>query len=146
MQQGAARQRCGSRKKLAVLPIFYGCRNPAERPPLYFSQYLKSEVNYKLVELEKLHARWSDVFVFGHLFLRNSTIIWPIFFSCGFSICCLATASPAKFPEAIEKSGLIMENPRGIQDLFALEEKFSDMKLGQDWERILRDKIVSVYR
>ena len=34
--RGAARQRCGSRKKLSVLPIFYGCRNPAERPVIVF--------------------------------------------------------------------------------------------------------------
>ena len=57
---------------------------------------------------------------------------------------CIATASPAKFPEAIEKSGLKPYNPPEIQALFALEEKYETMEQGQDWEKMLREKIVQV--
>ena len=57
---------------------------------------------------------------------------------------CIATASPAKFPEAIEKSGLQPYYPPEIQALFELEEKFETMDQGQDWEKMLREKIVQV--
>ena len=57
---------------------------------------------------------------------------------------CIATASPAKFPEAIAKSGLQPYNPPEIQALFELEEKFETMDQGQDWEQMLREKIVQV--
>ena len=57
---------------------------------------------------------------------------------------CIATASPAKFPEAIAKSGLQPYNPPEIQALFELEEKFETMDQGQDWELMLREKIVQV--
>ena len=54
---------------------------------------------------------------------------------------CIATASPAKFPEAIEKSGLKLEMTPEIQKLFEEEEKYEEMKLGQNWENMLRKKI-----
>ena len=70
-----------------------------------------------------------------HLWIANQ-----IFFRSE-SYVCIATASPAKFPEALEKSGVTYVNPPEIQKLFELEEKFDTMDLGQDWEAILRQKI-----
>ena len=61
--------------------------------------------------------------------------------SCDSSYVCIATASPAKFPEAIEKSGVTYVNPPEIQRLFQMPEKFEWMNVGQDWEMILRQKI-----
>ena len=63
-----------------------------------------------------------------------------IFCRTGGSVC-IATASPAKFPEAIEKSGLVPEMTPEIKKLFEQEEKYETMNLGQDWERMLRNKI-----
>ena len=60
------------------------------------------------------------------------------------SYVCIATASPAKFPEAIEKSGLKPYNPPEIQALFQMQEKFETMNRGEDWEKMLRDKVVHV--
>jgi len=67
------------------------------------------------------------------------------------SCICIATASPAKFPEAIQKSGVVYVNPPEIQKLFELEEKFENMDRDQDilvsykkWEQILRKKIESI--
>ena len=57
------------------------------------------------------------------------------------SYVCIATASPAKFPEAIEKSGVSHTTPDEIKQLFNMEEKFDAMDIGQDWEQILRSKI-----
>ena len=57
------------------------------------------------------------------------------------SYICIATASPAKFPEAIEKSGVTYVNPPEIRSLFEMTEKFDTMDVGQDWEDILRRKI-----
>ena len=39
------------------------------------------------------------------------------------SYICIATASPAKFPEAIEKSGVTYVNPPEILSLFEMTEK-----------------------
>ena len=81
-----------------------------------------------------------------YLFLTDFRILisfsfeYYFFFRTGGSVC-IATASPAKFPEAIEKSGLVPEMTPEIKKLFEQEEKYETMNLGQDWERMLRNKI-----
>ena len=76
-------------------------------------------------------------------YLRLKIYELPIFFRDE-SYVCIATASPAKFPEAIEKSGVTYVNPDEIQKLFDMEEKYDRMDQGQDWEKILRSKIEEI--
>lgn len=79
------------------------------------------------------------------LYVLHSWQTWELILfccrSCDSSYVCIATASPAKFPEAIEKSGVTYVNPPEIQRLFQMPEKFEWMNVGQDWEMILRQKI-----
>ena len=70
----------------------------------------------------------------------SKTVHISIFISSGSSVC-IATASPAKFPEAIEKSGLEPIVTPEIQKLLEIDEKYETMNLGQDWETMLRNKI-----
>jgi hypothetical protein len=44
----------------------------------------------------------------------------------------------------VEKSGLKPETTPEIQQLFEMKEKFVDMKLGQDWEKMLKCKIEEI--
>jgi len=53
----------------------------------------------------------------------------------------LATAAPDKFPEAVEKAGLPPTINPDIQKLFNMETRFEWMRVGEDWEAILRKKI-----
>jgi len=56
----------------------------------------------------------------------------------------LATASPDKFPEAVEKSGVTpIKNPE-IEKLFGLETRSGAMNQGDDWEKMLRNKIEEI--
>ncbi|XP_037799546.1 threonine synthase-like 2 [Penaeus monodon] len=55
---------------------------------------------------------------------------------CGY----IATASPAKFPEAVEKAGA-QPVTEGIGHLEDLPTKFTWMKKGEDWYSILRNRI-----
>lgn len=54
---------------------------------------------------------------------------------------CIATASAAKFPEALRKAGLKPDLPPTIAQLFTLPVKYEWMKKGQNWEEMLRQKI-----
>jgi len=56
----------------------------------------------------------------------------------------LATAAPDKFPEAVEKSGVTPRDNPEIEKLFTLETRCDAMNQGDDWERMLRDKIEEI--
>ena len=67
----------------------------------------------------------------------------------------MATASPAKFPEAVEKAIPMKENSTKlrqadptaskVQHLFQMSPKFNnEMKSGADWTKILRAKIEEI--
>ena len=57
---------------------------------------------------------------------------------------CIATASPAKFEEAVLEAGLTPQPTEAIRKLDSLPTRYIDMKKGQDWEKMLRDKIVEI--
>ncbi|XP_013420134.1 threonine synthase-like 2 isoform X2 [Lingula anatina] len=57
---------------------------------------------------------------------------------------CIATASPAKFPEAVTLAGL---TPQPTPEIAALETKptrYIDMNKGEDWTGILKEKIKEI--
>jgi len=57
---------------------------------------------------------------------------------------CVACASPAKFPEALEKAGVeIVENDI-VRAVMKMPTKHEWMRKGEDWEAILRSKIESI--
>ena len=53
----------------------------------------------------------------------------------------VATASPAKFPEALEIAGLEKVLHPRIEKVLKMETKFLDLEKNQDWTRILKDKV-----
>ena len=55
---------------------------------------------------------------------------------------CIATASPAKFEEAVTDAGLTPQPTEAIKRLDGMPQKYTDMKQGEDWEAMLRAKIV----
>jgi len=56
----------------------------------------------------------------------------------------LATASPDKFPESVEKAGVSPNKNPNIEKLFGLETRSGAMKQGDDWEKMLREKIEEI--
>lgn len=54
---------------------------------------------------------------------------------------CVATASPAKFPEAVKAAGIEMPLPPQLAQLLASPTRYTEMKEGDDWDRILRNMI-----
>ena len=57
---------------------------------------------------------------------------------------CIATASPAKFEEAVQSAGLTPQPTESVKALDGMKTKYVDMEKGQDWDQILRNKIVSI--
>ncbi|XP_041091521.1 threonine synthase-like 2 isoform X2 [Polyodon spathula] len=57
------------------------------------------------------------------------------------SRCCLATASAAKFQDAVLKAGLTPEIPAEIRALETMATHSTPMRRGECWEGILREKI-----
>ena len=53
----------------------------------------------------------------------------------------VATASPAKFPEALEIAGLDKVLHPRIEKVLKMETKFVDLEKDQDWTQILKDKV-----
>ncbi len=53
----------------------------------------------------------------------------------------VSTASAAKFPEALEASGVPPEETEAVRALFAVPTHFQEMNRGQDWKGMLVDKI-----
>ncbi|TRY66262.1 hypothetical protein DNTS_026220 [Danionella cerebrum] len=58
--------------------------------------------------------------------------------------CCLATASPAKFAEAVHRAGLPLELPESLQVLPSLPTRFKNLERSDDWEEKLRQCIKSI--
>ena len=58
----------------------------------------------------------------------------------------MATASPAKFEEAVLEAGLHPQPTPSIQSLSELPTKFSSMEAGEDWLAVLRAKIEEIDR
>ena len=53
----------------------------------------------------------------------------------------IATASNRKFPEATCKANVSMEPDTEMQELVKRETKFDWMRKGEDWEKVLRERI-----
>lgn len=58
----------------------------------------------------------------------------------------LATASPAKFPEAVSTAGLTPEDNPIVEKWLKLPSKETIMAVDQDWEKILRNKVEEITR
>lgn len=56
----------------------------------------------------------------------------------------LATASPDKFPEAVEKAGVFNNKNEDIEQLFSMVTRSVPMRQGDDWENMLRCKIEEI--
>jgi len=56
----------------------------------------------------------------------------------------IATASPDKFPKAVTKAGVTPPKNPCIERLFHLPTRCSLMNIGDDWEKMLRDKIEEI--
>jgi len=57
---------------------------------------------------------------------------------------CIATASVAKFGEAVKAAGLPVQPDNRVTALESMATRFEDMEQGQDWEQMLRNKIQSI--
>ncbi|NXP77378.1 THNS2 protein, partial [Ramphastos sulfuratus] len=60
---------------------------------------------------------------------------------CSTPRCCLAPASPAKFPEAVLRAGLAPQAPPAIAALAAMESRSTPLERDQDWAQVLRERI-----
>uniref|UniRef100_A0A8C1ZTI2 Threonine synthase-like 2 n=1 Tax=Cyprinus carpio TaxID=7962 RepID=A0A8C1ZTI2_CYPCA len=58
--------------------------------------------------------------------------------------CCIATASPAKFQEAVQKAGLTLALPEALKVLDTLETRYEVLERSDDWESKLRRHIESI--
>ncbi len=58
---------------------------------------------------------------------------------------CIATASPAKFEEAVTAAGLTPQPTEKIKALFSMPTRYEDMEQGENWEQILKDKLEEIY-
>ena len=56
----------------------------------------------------------------------------------------LATASPDKFPEAVQKAEIVNKKNPEIEKLFGMETRSVPMQKGDDWEKMLRNKIAEI--
>ena len=54
---------------------------------------------------------------------------------------CIATASPAKFPEAVKAAGIEMLLPPQLVQLLTSPTRYKEMKKGENWDQMLRDMI-----
>ncbi|XP_051545534.1 threonine synthase-like 2 [Myxocyprinus asiaticus] len=61
--------------------------------------------------------------------------------TAGQNRCCIATASPAKFCEAVQKAGLTLDLPEALQALDSLETRYQVLEESDDWESKLRQHI-----
>ncbi|KAJ8395592.1 hypothetical protein AAFF_G00030730 [Aldrovandia affinis] len=58
--------------------------------------------------------------------------------------CCIATASPAKFQDAVQKAGLTVDLPERVRALEKMAARYEDLERGEDWEGRLRERIESI--
>lgn len=54
---------------------------------------------------------------------------------------CMATASPAKFPEAVKAAGIEMPMSSQLAQLLTRPTRYKEMKVGEDWDQMLRATI-----
>lgn len=57
---------------------------------------------------------------------------------------CLATASPLKFPEAIEASGVPVPSSERIRQLLASPVRHTDLEKGEDWTAAVKAKVEEI--
>ncbi|XP_052229090.1 threonine synthase-like 2 isoform X3 [Dreissena polymorpha] len=57
---------------------------------------------------------------------------------------CIATASPAKFKEAVDAAGIPWQQDERVSRLISLPVRYEDMERNEDWSDILRKKIVAI--
>ncbi|XP_074642045.1 threonine synthase-like 2 [Tubulanus polymorphus] len=57
----------------------------------------------------------------------------------------VATASPEKFPEVAREAGISVPQSVEIRSLYEKPTRYIDMEKGQDWEHILRTKIMEIH-
>lgn len=60
--------------------------------------------------------------------------------------CCLASASAAKFQDAVLRAGLVPQLPPEITALTAMETRSTALQRGEDWARVLRERVADVVR
>ena len=58
---------------------------------------------------------------------------------------CLATASPAKFEEAVTAASLEPQPTESIKALFSKPVRYADMEKSEDWTQTLRDKLEDIF-
>ena len=54
---------------------------------------------------------------------------------------CMATASPAKFPEAVKAADIEMPMSPQLAQLLTRPTRYKEMKAGEDWDQMLRATI-----
>ncbi|XP_052227205.1 threonine synthase-like 2 isoform X4 [Dreissena polymorpha] len=57
---------------------------------------------------------------------------------------CIATASPAKFKEAVDAAGIPWKQDERVTRLMSLPVRYEDMERNEDWSDILRKKIIAI--
>ncbi|KAI4871677.1 hypothetical protein NFI96_031107 [Prochilodus magdalenae] len=58
--------------------------------------------------------------------------------------CCIATASPAKFQNAVEKAGLTLDLPEAVKALEFRETRCKDLGQEENWEAALRERVEAI--
>ncbi|XP_058238534.1 threonine synthase-like 2 isoform X3 [Hemibagrus wyckioides] len=58
--------------------------------------------------------------------------------------CCVATASPAKFLEVVQKAGLTIDLPDSVKQLETKETRYKHLERSENWEKALRERIEAI--
>ncbi|XP_067293637.1 threonine synthase-like 2 [Pseudorasbora parva] len=95
--------------------------------------------------LEAMRRCWKD----NHYLICPHTAVgvWRHYQSPvtpGENRCCIATASPAKFQEAVQQAGLTLDLPESVRALDSLEARYEVLERSDDWESKLRLHIESI--
>lgn len=61
--------------------------------------------------------------------------------TAGVNRCCIATASPAKFQEAVHRAGLTLDLPEEVLALETMKTRYKPLEKSDDWETKLRQHI-----
>lgn len=95
--------------------------------------------------LEAMRRCWQD----NHYLIcpHTAVAVWRHYQSPirpGENRCCIATASPHKFQQAVQRAGLTLQLPESLQVLDQLETRCADLERSDDWEETLRRHIESI--
>ncbi|XP_073695508.1 threonine synthase-like 2 [Garra rufa] len=95
--------------------------------------------------LEAMRRCWQD----NHYLICPHTAVgvWQHYHTPirpGENRCCLATASPVKFQETVQKAGLTLDLPEAVKALDKLETRYEVLERSDDWESKLRQRIESI--